>query len=69
MTERVFLKPAPGVRIRREDGALWPEAGDWADPLSLYIHRRVADGDLVAADPLAHPAPEAPDKPAKRSAP
>jgi hypothetical protein len=54
---RLFLKPADGRTVRREeDGSLWPTDGDWAET-SLFIRRRLADGDLVKATP---PRPEKP---------
>lgn len=46
-----FLKAAEGRTVRRpEDGSLWPEAGDWAEN-TIFIRRRIEDGDLVEADP------------------
>jgi hypothetical protein len=47
---RTFLKAAPGLRIRQADGQPWPEAGEYADTTDIYIQRRMADCDLVAAD-------------------
>lgn len=46
-----YLKAAEGRVVRRpEDGAPWPEAGDWAEN-TLFVRRRIEDGDLVEADP------------------
>ena len=48
--KRQYLKAAEGRTVRRpEDGQLWPEAGDYADD-SLFIRRRLDDGDLVEAE-------------------
>jgi hypothetical protein len=49
--KRQFLKAAEGRVVRREaDGAPWPTEGDWAET-SLFIRRRIADGDLVKTNP------------------
>lgn len=48
--EKTFLKPADGRAVRREDGSPWPVHGDWT-ATTLFVRRRLADGDLVAADP------------------
>jgi hypothetical protein len=52
MTEkRLFLKPAEGRIVRREDDReLWPAEGDWTERTS-YVRRRLKDGDLVEATP------------------
>lgn len=50
---RLFLKPAAGLRIRQADGRPWPAEGDFADDAEIYIQRRIAAGDLAAADPPA----------------
>lgn len=48
---RLFLKPGEGRTVRREeDKSLWPAEGDWAEN-TLFIRRRVRDGDLVKAAP------------------
>lgn len=55
---RKFLKAAEGRAVRRpEDGTPWPEAGDWAE-LTLFIRRRLDDGDLVEAAPPKPVKPE-----------
>lgn len=40
------LKLAPGRTVPMEDGRDWPEGGATV-PVTLYIRRRIADGDLV----------------------
>lgn len=40
------LKPADGRTVPMEDGRAWPEGGATV-PVTLYIRRRIADGDLV----------------------
>lgn len=45
-----FLKAAEGRSVLAEDGTAWPQAGAWADD-TLYIRRRLADGDLIEAEP------------------
>ena len=58
--ERKFLKAAEGRTVRREqDGSPWPAEGDWAE-LSLFVRRRLDDGDMVEAEP---PKPARPAKP------
>ncbi len=48
--KRQYLKAAEGRTVRRpEDGQPWPEVGDFAED-SLFIRRRLADGDLVEAE-------------------
>ncbi|MDG9793734.1 DUF2635 domain-containing protein [Brucella anthropi] len=42
------LKLAPGRTVPMEDGRDWPEGGATV-PVTLYIRRRIADGDLVEA--------------------
>ncbi|MBI0530092.1 DUF2635 domain-containing protein [Sphingomonas sp. TX0522] len=50
MTDTVTLKPAPDVRVRKEDGALLAAAGEPV-PLNAYWRRRLADEDVVAVSP------------------
>lgn len=52
MTEkRLFLKPAEGRTVRRQDdGELWPAEGDFAER-TQFVRRRLKDGDLVEATP------------------
>lgn len=60
---RKYLKAAEGRVVRREDnGAIWPEAGDWVAD-SLFIRRRLADGDLVVASPPVEPELATPPEP------
>lgn len=48
--QRQFLKAAEGRTVRQEEtGAPWPSEGAYADD-TLYTRRRLADGDLVAAE-------------------
>jgi hypothetical protein len=49
--KRLYLKPAEGRTVRREqDGEPWPAEGDFAER-SAFIRRRLKDGDLVEASP------------------
>ncbi|MBN9438984.1 DUF2635 domain-containing protein [Bosea sp. (in: a-proteobacteria)] len=49
--KRLFLKPAEGRAVRREqDGEPWPAEGDWTES-TVYVRRRLTDGDLVEASP------------------
>lgn len=59
-TELMKLKPAPGRWVPLENGDDWPENGAVV-PLTLYIRRRLRDGDLV-------PVNEKQDVPEKASA-
>ncbi len=59
-----FLKPADGRTVPQPDGRPWPAEGMDADD-TLYVRRRLADGDLVAATVLAVPSePPVGDPPA-----
>ena len=56
------LKLAEGRNVPMEDGRDWPEGGITV-PVTHYIRRRIADGDLVevettAPTPPSVPAPE-----------
>lgn len=49
--KRLFLKPAEGRTVRRqEDGELWPAEGDFAER-TQFVRRRLKDGDLIEAQP------------------
>jgi hypothetical protein len=51
MSDRKFLKAAEGRTVRQEDsGEPWPTEGAFAEN-TRYVRRRVADGDLVEAQP------------------
>lgn len=60
MKEPKFLKAAEGRLVHQEDGKPWPVEG-MAAPSTLFVRRRIADGDLVEAKPEA-PAAEEPGK-------
>lgn len=48
-----YLKPAPGRAVYQMDGKPWPADGMDAEN-SLFVRRRLKDGDLVEAErPLA----------------
>lgn len=51
------LKLAEGRSVPMEDGKEWPAGGATVE-VTLYIRRRIADGDLVECEPSA-PAPAA----------
>lgn len=46
-----FLKPAEGRTVHLETGEPWPLDGMEA-PDTLFVRRRLTDGDLVEADPV-----------------
>ncbi|TWD54481.1 uncharacterized protein DUF2635 [Agrobacterium vitis] len=48
MTTR-FLKPAPGRHVDQLDGTPWPTDGMNAAN-TLFVRRRLKDGDLIEAD-------------------
>lgn len=48
-----FLKPAEGRSVYQMDGSLWPEGGMDTET-SLFVRRRLKDGDLILAQ---RPAP------------
>lgn len=63
--ETVRVKPAPGLKVRFEEPSQGhiPEKG--ADvPMTVYYHRRLADGDLVRVERTQAP----PREPAKKDA-
>lgn len=46
------LKLADGRKVPMEDGKAWPAEGASVE-VTLYIRRRLADGDLVEVEPQA----------------
>ncbi len=44
-----FLKPAEGRTVDQEDGSFWPLGGMDA-PDTLFVRRRLRDGDLIEAE-------------------
>lgn len=50
MVKPLFLKPAEGRRVRREDGPPLDADGETVSP-SPYWARKLADGDVVEARP------------------
>lgn len=60
MSDRKFLKAAEGRTVRQEEtGEPWPAEGAWAEN-TRFVRRRLADGDLIEAEP-AKPAKPAAD--------
>lgn len=60
--KRLFLKPAEGRIVRREDdGELWPAEGDFAER-TQFVRRRLKDGDLVEATPPRAAKPDGSEK-------
>jgi hypothetical protein len=49
-----FLKPAPGLEVPQPDGNPWPAEGMDA-PDTLFVRRRIRDGDLIEAERPADP--------------
>ncbi|MDL2401253.1 DUF2635 domain-containing protein [Rhizobium mayense] len=54
-----YLKPGPGRTVFQEDGRLWPADGMDAEN-TLYIRRRLKDGDLIETTAPAAAATPAP---------
>lgn len=52
MTDKIFLRPADGRRVRRPDGAVLAEDGERVAP-SHYWHRRIDAGDVTTSAPQA----------------
>ena len=52
MSDRIFVKPAPGLTVRKPVGGYLAEAGEEVNRDSYWL-RRLADGDVVEADPAA----------------
>lgn len=51
MSDRKFLKAADGRTVRQEgSGERWPAEGAWVEN-TRFVRRRLADGDLVEAQP------------------
>ncbi len=65
MAKTHFLKQGEGRTVRQPDGQPWPADG-MAVEETLFIRRRMNDGDLVPADPTsAQEAPSPIDEPAE----
>ena len=55
-TERKYLKPADGLKIRNpETGRHMPPDGEWVS-MDTYWRRRLRDGDVTASRPTRAPA-------------
>lgn len=53
----MYIKPVPGRQVHDpERGCQLPEAGRTIEPTQYWL-RRIADGDIVEADPPADPKP------------
>lgn len=46
MSDRVFLKPAPGKVVRKPVGGHLSTEGEWVNQESYWL-RRISDGDVV----------------------
>lgn len=64
MHEMMMLKLAEGRSVPMEDGSAWPDGGATVE-VTLYIRRRLSDGDLVAIDGNEPVEPQRMDPPAK----
>lgn len=52
MSDTMYVKPAEGVRVRREESPRDYVASEGMDvPRTAYYMRRVRDGSLVKCDP------------------
>lgn len=61
-----FLKPAEGRTVDQEDGSPWPVDGMEA-PNTLFVRRRIADGDLIEAAAPAEVEPAEPEAEAPKT--
>ena len=52
----IRVKPAEGRRVRLEDGMIVPEDGIETE-LTMFVRRRLDDGDLVEVPASAKPGP------------
>ncbi len=50
MSETLYLKPATGIKVRKENGAHVKPSGEKL-PNNSYYRRRFSDGDLVMVNP------------------
>lgn len=56
---KIYVKPGAGLKPRDpKDNQQIPESGKWIE-LDTYTRRRLADGDLVEAEPPADEKPKA----------
>lgn len=55
--DRAYLKPTTRPPVPLPDGTPWPTEGREVD-VDLYVRRRLADGDLVSAEPDDGTGPE-----------
>lgn len=46
MSDRIFLKPAPGKVVRKPVGGHLSTEGEWVNQESYWL-RRISDGDVV----------------------
>lgn len=60
MSERIYIKPAPGLTVRKPVGGYLAESGEEVNRDSYWL-RRLADGDVLEVTP-----PAAADKPAAK---
>lgn len=59
----IYVVPAKGLTVPLPNGRACPARGDFVER-NEYVRRRLADGDLVLADPPAEPEPtEVPAEP------
>lgn len=47
----LFIKPAPGLKVRKPDGGELKPDGEQVEPSSYWL-RRLADGDVVESKPV-----------------
>lgn len=66
MSDRIFVKPAPGLTVRKPVGGYLAEAGEEVNRESYWL-RRLADGDVLEATPPAE-ADKATEKAAPKAA-
>lgn len=46
----IYLKPAPGLKVRTPQGGFLPDEGAEVERNSFWV-RRINDGDVIETDP------------------
>lgn len=47
---KIYIKPAPGLKVRTQQGSFLPEEGAEVERDSFWV-RRINDGDVVETTP------------------
>lgn len=62
--DQIFVKPGPGLKVRKPVNGYLAQDGEWVNRETYWL-RRLADGDVVAAEPPHEKAAPAAAKTAK----